>query len=73
MKIKNLSNSRDTITLYKILSSNNELIDVKANWNNFEIFISFCQKENEYYIKGDVLLKKRPIKDLIVFLKQGSF
>ena len=70
-KIKNLSNSKDTTTLNKILSSNDELIDVKEGGTTLRFLLCLLStRENEYYVKGNVLLKKRPIKDLIVFLKK---
>ena len=70
-KIKNLSNSKDTTTLNKILSSNDELINVKEGGTTLRFLLCLLStRENEYYVKGNVLLKKRPIKDLIVFLKK---
>ena len=48
-KIKNLSNSRDTITLYKILSSNNELIDVKEGGTTLRFLLCLLSiKEISY-------------------------
>ena len=65
----NLSNSEDTSTLNKILNQKDSLIDVKDGGTTLRFFLCFLSIRNKnYFIDGSNMLKKRPIKKLILNL-----
>ena len=65
----NLSNSEDTITLNKILNQKDLLIDVKDGGTTLRFFLCVLSLKNKnYFIDGSDMLKKRPIKNLILNL-----
>jgi len=70
-KIKNLSNSDDTLALKKALTSDAKTIDVGAGGASFRFLTSFLatQEGREFIITGTARMKERPIKALVEALQ----
>lgn len=71
-QIKNLSESEDTISLQKVLNSNNKTIDVGAAGTSFRFLTAFLStlEREEYILTGSERMKERPIKQLVDSLKR---
>lgn len=70
--IKNLSNSKDTISLLQALNSSNKHIDIGHAGTSFRFLTSFLalQENREFILTGSERLKKRPIKDLVKTMQE---
>tara|TARA_B100000902_G_C27314893_1_gene920643 strand:- start:2118 stop:3284 length:1167 start_codon:yes stop_codon:yes gene_type:complete len=70
-KINNLSNSTDTIYLYKALKNNKKQIDVGDAGTSFRFLIAYLSilEGEEFYLNGSKRLRERPIKQLIESLR----
>ena len=66
-KIKNLSNSQDTITLQKILNNPKKNINVGAAGTPLRFLTSYLAqlKDKEFILRGSERMNKRPIKELV--------
>ena len=70
--IKNLSNSKDTISLLQALNSSKKHIDIGHAGTSFRFLTSFLalQENREFILTGSERLKKRPIRDLVKTLQE---
>src|SRR5436190_23241305 len=71
IEMENLSNADDTITLQRLLHSNEKLLDAGAGGTTFRFLTAFLatQENREVILTGSERMQQRPIKILVDALR----